>query len=72
MGVTYGNKAIKVFTKTKHFKKGKNSYDAKIYGVIEGPVNQMLKLYSTEFKFMRHETKLEQRKSRKKKEEENK
>ena len=72
MGVTYGNKAIKVFTKTKHFKKGKNSYDAKIYGVIEGPVNQMLKLYPTEFKFMRHETKLEQRKSRKKKEEENK
>ena len=44
MGVTYGNKAIKVFTKTKHFKKEKNSYDAKIYGVIEGPVNQMLKL----------------------------
>ena len=23
----------------------KNSYDAKIYGVIEGPVNQMLKFY---------------------------
>ena len=50
MGVTYGNKSIKVFTKTKHFKKGNNSYDAKIYGVIEGPVNQMLKLYPTEFK----------------------
>ena len=66
MGATYGNKAIKVFTKTKHFKKEKNSYDAKIYGVIEGPVNQMLKLYPTEFRFMRHETKLMQRKSRKK------
>ncbi len=66
MGVTYGNKSIKVFTKTKHFKKGNNSYDAKIYGVIEGPVNQMLKLYPTEFKFMRHETKEMQRKPRKK------
>ncbi len=66
MGVTYGNKSIKVFTKTKHFKKGNNSYDAKIYGVIEGPVNQMLKLYPTEFKFMRHETKEMQRKPRNK------
>ena len=66
MGVTYGNKAIKVFTKTKHFKKEKNSYDAKIYGVIEGPVNQMLKHYPTEFKFMRHETKQMLRSPRKK------
>ena len=65
MGATYGNKAIKIYTKTKHFKKD-NTYTAKLYGAIEGPVNQMLKLYPTEFRFMRHESKLMQRKSRKK------
>ena len=39
MAATYGNKAIKIFTKTRHFKTGNNTYNAKLYGVIEGPVN---------------------------------
>ena len=47
MGATYGNKAIKIFTKTKHFKKD-NTYQPKMYGVIEGPVNQMLKYFPKE------------------------
>ena len=29
----------------------------KMYGVIEGPVNKMMKAYTDEFNFMRHETK---------------
>ena len=67
MAATYGNKAIKIFTKTRHFKTGNNTYNAKLYGVIEGPVNQMLKYYPNEFKFLRHETKLMLRSPRKKK-----
>ena len=66
MGATYGNKAIKVYTKTKHFKKD-NTYTAKLYCAIEGPVNQMLKYYPSEFKFLRHETKQMLRAPRKKK-----
>ena len=50
MGVTYGNKAIKVYTKTKHFKSG-NTQNAKMYGVIEGPVHMMLK-YFQKFQFI--------------------
>ena len=42
MGVSYGNKSVKIFTKTKHVKVS-NTYNAKLYGVIEGPINQMLK-----------------------------
>ena len=44
MGVSYGNKSVKIFTKTKHVKVN-NTYNAKLYGVIEGPINQMLKYY---------------------------
>ena len=66
MGATYGNKAIKIYTKTKHFKKD-NTYQPKMYGVIEGPVNQMLKYFPKEFKFLRHETKQMLRAPRKKK-----
>tara|TARA_R100001126_G_scaffold68302_1_gene39246 strand:- start:222 stop:443 length:222 start_codon:yes stop_codon:yes gene_type:complete len=62
MGVTYGNKSVKIFTKTKHVKNN-NTYQPVIYGVIEGPVNQMLMHYPNEFKFMRHETKEMLRKS---------
>ena len=57
MGATYGNKSIKIYTKTKNIKSG-NTYQPKMLGVIEGPVNQMLKYYPNEFKFLRHETKL--------------
>ena len=70
MAATYGNKAIKIFTKTRHFKTGNNTYNAKLYGVIEGPVNMMLKYYPNEFKFLRHETKLMLRSPRKKKKKE--
>ena len=28
----------------------------KMHGVIEGPVNKMIKAYSEEFSFMRHKT----------------
>ena len=44
MAASYGNKSVKIFTKTKHVKIN-NTYQPKIYGVIEGPVNQMLKHY---------------------------
>ena len=37
MGVSYGNKSVKIFTKTKHVKIN-NTYNAKLYGVIEGPM----------------------------------
>ena len=33
MGASYGNKSIKIFTKTKHVKIN-NTYQPKIYGVI--------------------------------------
>ena len=46
---------IKIYTKTKHHKV-KNSYIAKMYGVIEGPIHDMLKTFPDEFKFVRHES----------------
>ena len=49
MGVTYGNKAIKVYTKTKHFKSG-NTYNAKMYGVIEEP-KKSLEIRGRELKY---------------------
>ena len=48
--------SIKIYTKTKHFKSG-NTYNAKMYGVIEGPVHQMLLNFPKEFEFIRHESK---------------
>ena len=33
MGASYGNKSVKIFTKTKHVKIN-NTYQPKIYGVI--------------------------------------
>ena len=47
---------IKIYTKTKHHKV-KNSYIAEMYGVIEGPIHDMLKTFPDEFKFVRHESK---------------
>ena len=47
---------IKIYTKTKHHKV-KNSYIAKMYGVIEGPIQQMLLQFPKEFEFIRHESK---------------
>ena len=47
---------LKFYTRTTHEKVGK-TYIPKMLGVIEGPVNKMIKAYPNEFKFMRHETK---------------
>ena len=43
---------IKVFTKTIM-----ENGSPKMVGVIEAPVNKMMKAYPKEFSFMRHETK---------------
>ena len=56
MGVTYGNKSIKVYTKTKHHKSG-NTYNAKMYWVIDGTLHMMLKYFPKEFQFIIHESK---------------
>ena len=48
---------IKIYTKTKHFKTKQNTYLPKMYGVIEGPIHQMLKSYPNDFCFIRHESK---------------
>jgi len=47
---------LKIYTRTTHEKKNK-VYVPKMLGVIEGPVNKMIKAYPKEFSFMRHETK---------------
>ena len=47
---------LNIYTRTTHEKKDR-VYSPKMLGVIEGPVNKMIKAYSNEFKFMRHETK---------------
>jgi hypothetical protein len=47
--------AIKIFTRTKHTKVN-NKYVAKMFGVIEGPIHQMMLKFPNEFKFVRHES----------------
>ena len=42
---------LKVYTKTKM-----DGRTPKMLGVIEGPVNKMIKAYPDEFNFMRHQT----------------
>ena len=49
--------SIKICTKTKHFKTKKNTYVPKMWGVIEGPVHQMMRYFPKEFAFIRHESK---------------
>jgi len=56
MGITYGNKSIKIYTKTKHYKVNK-TYVPKMYGVIEGPIHLIMREYPNEFSFIRHESK---------------
>ena len=46
---------LKFYTRTTHEKVGK-TYIPKMLGVIEGPVNKMIRAYPEEFSFMRHET----------------
>ena len=57
---------LKIYTKTivEETKKGKIP---KMFGVIEGPINKMLKAYPCEFSFMRHETKRDKKFSKGKK-----
>ena len=47
---------LKIYTRTAPEKKD-GRYSPKMLGVIEGPVNKMIKAYPKEFSFMRHETK---------------
>ena len=47
---------IKIYTKTIH-EKVNGSYVPKMVGVIEAPIDKMMKAYKDEFSFMRHETK---------------
>jgi len=57
---------LKIYTKTivEETKKGKLP---KMFGVIEGSINKMLKAYPSEFSFMRHETKRDKKFSKGKK-----
>ena len=59
--------AIKIYTKTKHFKTSKGTYVPKMYGVIEGPVHHMLKQFPGIFEFLRHESKRSLRPSKEQK-----
>jgi hypothetical protein len=56
--------SIKIYTKTKHHKSKQHTYIHKMYGVIEGPIHQMMKQFPNQFSFMRHETKLTLRKKK--------
>ena len=47
---------LNIYTRTTHEKKDR-VYAPKMLGVIEAPVNKMIKAYPNEFKFMRHQTK---------------
>ena len=54
--------SIKIYTKTKHHKSKQHTYIQNMYGVIEGPIHQMMKQFPNQFSLMRHETKLTLRK----------
>ena len=53
MSKIYG---LKFYTRTTHEKVGP-TYIPKMLGVIEAPINKMIKAYPEEFSFMRHQTK---------------
>ena len=57
---------LKTYTKTTN-EKTNGRYIPKMLGVIEGPVNKMIKAYPEEFSFMRHQTMRDQRPSKGKK-----
>jgi len=54
--MTYKIYGLKIYTKTTH-EKTNGKYTPKMMGVIEAPINKMIKAYPNEFSFMRHETK---------------
>ena len=49
--------AVKIYTKTKHHKSKQHTYIPRMYGVIEGPIKDMLLQLPNEFAFLRHESK---------------
>ena len=57
---------LKIYTRTTYEKKD-GRYLPKMLGVIEGSVNKMIKAYPSEFSFMRHQTKRDQKISKGKK-----
>ena len=54
--MTYKIYGLKIYTRTTN-EKVNRKYIPKMLGVIEGPINKMIKAYPEEFSFMRHETK---------------
>ena len=66
--MNYKKYGLKIYTKTTN-EKINGRYISKMLGVIEGPVNKMIKAYPEEFSFMRHQTMRDQRPSKGKKKE---
>ena len=62
---------LKTYTKTTN-EKTNGRYIPKMLGVIEGPLNKMIKAYPQEFSFMRHQTKRDLRPSARSKNEKRK
>ena len=60
--MTYKIYGLKIYTKTIM-----DGRIPKMIGVVEGPVNKMIKAYPEEFSFMRHQTLRDQRPSKGKK-----
>ena len=60
--MTYKIYGLKVYTKTIM-----DGRVPKMYGVIEGPVNKMMKAYPDKFSFMKHQTMRDLRPSKGKK-----
>jgi hypothetical protein len=55
---------VKIYTRTTHKRIG-GKYHPEMIGVIEAPINKMMKAYPDEFSFMRHQTRREARPSKK-------
>ena len=60
----YKKYGLKFYTKTV-IEDVKGVKVPKMLGVIEGPVNKMIRAYANEFSFMRHQTMRDQRPSKK-------
>lgn len=55
---------VDIYTRTIK-EKINGSYHYKMIGIIEAPINKMMKAYPEEFAFMRHKTRREDRPSKK-------
>ena len=62
--MNYKKYGLKIYTKTIM-----DGRIPKMIGVVEGPVNKMIKAYPEEFSFMRHQTMRDQRPSKGKRKE---